>query len=119
MEKLRTPLLATAVVTILYGVSALIPSLASAIFGYEIKDPGLALFLGGTLLGLGVVIWAIGQDAVRYGGLATPVVVALVLGILVSLWGWLRGDFGVRTAAIPIVAGIVLIVWIWSARPKT
>lgn len=118
MEKLRTPLLVTAVVTLLYGISAFFPSLASVIFGYDIKDPGLAIFLAATLLGFGVVLWAIGQDAAKYGGLATSIVVSLAIGVLLTLWGWYRGDFGVRTAAIPIVVGVVLIGWIWSAKPK-
>ncbi len=118
MERLRTPLQATAVVTLLYGLSALFPSLASAIFGYDIKDPGLAVFLAAALFGFGVVLWGISQDAVKYGGLASSVVAALVIGLVLTLWGWYRGDFTIRTAAIPVVVSVVLIGWIWSARPK-
>ena len=119
MERVRTPLLAPAVITLLYGVSALFPSLARAIFGYEIKDPGLALFLAAALLGFGVVLWAIAQDATKYGGLANSIVVSLVIALLITLYGWYRGDFGTRTAAIPVVLSIVLGGWIWSAKPKT
>ncbi|HEV8353478.1 MAG TPA: hypothetical protein VGR24_04700 [bacterium] len=119
MERLRTPLLATAVVTLLYGISALFPALARSIFGYEIKDAGLALFLAAALLGYGVVLWAIAQNPMAHGSLANSVVVSLVIALLLTLYGWYRGDFGMRTAAIPIVLSIVLGGWIWSARPKT
>jgi hypothetical protein len=118
MERLRTPLLATAVVTLLYGVSALFPSLARAIFGYEIRDAGLALFLAAALLGFGVVLWAIAQDPMKYGGLASSVVASLAIALVITLYGWYRGDFGIRTAAIPVVLSVVLAGWIWSAKPK-
>jgi len=119
MERLRAPLLATAVVTLLYGVSALFPSLARSIFGYEVRDAGLALFLATALFGFGVVLWAIAQDPMKYGGLASSVLVTFAITILLTLYGWYREDFGLRTAAIPIVLSVVLGAWLWSARPKT
>lgn len=90
MEKLRTPLQITAVYILLVGLSSLTPGIVRAVFGYDVKDTGVLLVLAGTFLGFGVVLWAIASDVGRHGGLATSVVI-----------------------------NIILVVWIWSAKPKS
>lgn len=119
MEKLRTPLQITAVYVLLIGLSTLAPSLVRAIFGYDVKDAGVLLVLSATFLGFGVVLWGIAADAGKYGGLATSVVIALVLAILFLLWGWIGGMFTLRNVGVPLVIDIILVVWIWSAKPKS
>jgi hypothetical protein len=90
VEKLRTPLQITAVYILLVGLSSLTPGIVRAVFGYDVKDTGVLLVLAGTFLGFGVVLWAIASDVGRHGGLATSVVI-----------------------------NIILVVWIWSAKPKS
>ncbi|HEV2283431.1 MAG TPA: hypothetical protein VGX75_13695 [bacterium] len=119
MEKLRTPLQVTAVYVLLVGLSTLAPSVVRAVFGYDVKDAGVLLVLSATFLGFGVVLWTIAGDVGKHGGLATSVVIALVLAILFLLWGWIGGMFTVRNVGIPLVIDIILVLWIWSAKPKS
>ncbi len=119
MEKLRPPLQITAVYILLVGLSSLTPGIVRAVFGYDVKDTGVLLVLAGTFLGFGVVLWAIASDVGRHGGLATSVVIGLVLEILFLLWGWIGGMFTVRNVGIPVVINIILVAWIWSAKPKS
>jgi hypothetical protein len=113
------PLQVTAVYVLLIGLSTLAPSLVRAIFGYDVKDAGVLLVLSGTFLGFGVVLWGIAADAGKHGGLATSVVIALVLAILFLLWGWVGGRFTLRNVGVPLVIDIILVIWIWSAKPKS
>ncbi len=117
MEKLKTPLMINAIYVLLLGVSTLSPSLVSTVFGYDVKDPGVLRVLSSVLLGFGVVLWAIAGAVDKYGGLATAIVVSLVIGILFLLWGWLGGLYTARNVW-PLVINVVLAVWIWSAKPK-
>jgi hypothetical protein len=116
VEKLRTPLQITAIYILLVGLSSLTPGIVRAVFGYDVKDTGVLLVLAGTFLGFGVVLWTIAGDVGKHGGLATSVVIALVLEILFLLWGWIGGMFTVRNVGIPVVINIILVGWIWSAK---
>lgn len=119
MEKVGTPLKATAVYNILIGLIALSPALVRSVFGYEVKDAGAMLVVAGYGLGFGILVWAAAANPAKYGGLARAVVVALAISILTLLWGWLRGTYTVRNVGLPIVIEVALAAWIWSARPKS
>jgi hypothetical protein len=118
MEKVRTPLMINAVYLILLGLSTLTPSLTQSVFGYEVKDAGILLVLSGLFLGYGVVVWIMASDTAKYGGLATAQVIALVIGIVFLAWGWARGLYTARNAAVPLIINIVLAAWLWSAKSK-
>lgn len=119
MEKLRTPLMVNAIYLFLLGLSTITPSLTSTVFGYEAKDPGVLLVLSGLFFGFGVLVWAIASNVERYGGLASAQVIALIIGILFLLWGWIGKYYTARNALLPIIINMVLAGWIWSARPKS
>ena len=119
MEKLRTPLMVNAIYLFLLGLSTITPSLTSTVFGYEVKDPGVLLVLSGLFFGFGVLVWTIASNVDRYGGLASAQVIALIIGILFLLWGWIGKYYTTRNALLPIIINIVLAGWIWSARPKS
>ncbi len=119
VEKLRTPLQVNAVYLILLGLATLSPSIAGSVFGYEVKDPGVLLVLSGIFLGFGVVVWGIAGNTEKFGGLATSLVVSLIIATVFNIWGWTSGLFTVRNVLVPIIINIVLIGWIWSARPKS
>ncbi len=108
-----------AVYLILLGLSTLTPSLTSAVFGYEAKDPGVLLVLSGLFFGFGVVVWTIAGNVEKFGGLATAQMVALVIGAVFLIWGWAANLYTVRNALVPLIINIVLAGWIWSARPKS
>ena len=116
MEKLRTPLQINAIYILLVGLCTLAPGLVRAIFGYDVKDPGVLLVLSASLLGFGMVLWGIAADPGKYGGLATSIVIALAISIVFLLWGWVGGMFTVRNVAIPVIIDIILAAWIWSAK---
>lgn len=119
VEKLRTPLLLTAIYVLLIGLTTLSPALVRAVFGYQVMDAGVLLMLSAAFLGTGVVVWRIAGDVEAHGTLATPVFVYLVIFIVFLLWGWARHFYTLRNTAIPLVINIVLAAWIWSARTKT
>lgn len=118
MEKLGTPLRVTAIVTLLYGLSTLSPSLVSSIYGYQVNDNGLLFVLAASIFALAVVVWGVGSNPAQYGSLATHIVVALAIFVAFFLIGWVRNLFTFRTVVIPVIVDAVLGVWIWSARPK-
>lgn len=118
MRNLRTALYLDAIYLFLLGVSTLSPSLTSTVFGYEVRDPGVLLVLSSVFLGFGAVVWTMAANSEKYGGLASAVVVALVIGAVFVAWGWARGLFTARNALVPLIINIVLAVWIWSARPR-
>ncbi len=118
MERLRVPLWVTTIVWFLFGISALSPSLVSSVYGYEVKDPGVLLVLAAALLGTGVILWGVASNPAQHGSLATVVIIALVIFVVGFLWGWVTNLYTLRNVVIPIIIDVVLIVWIWSARPK-
>ncbi len=118
MEKLRTPLMLTAAYVLLLGLATLSSSVVRPVFGYDVKDPGVLLVLSAAFLGFGVVLWAAAGNVAQYGGLATPIVIALVIAIIWLLWGWVRGIYTPRNVLLPIIIDIVLAIWIWSVKPK-
>ncbi|HEV2359630.1 MAG TPA: hypothetical protein VGZ23_18730 [bacterium] len=119
MEKLRTPLLVSAIYVLLIGLSTLTPGLVRAVFGYDVRDAGVLLVLSATFLGFGVVLWGIAGEPEKYGALAMSVFIALVIAIVFLLWGWLAHMFTARNVLIPVIIDIVLAAWIWSARPQS
>lgn len=118
MEKLRTPLLVNAIYVLLVGLIALSPSLTQTVFGYEVKDRGILLVFAAAVLGFGVVNWAIAGNTAQYGGLASAVVVAIVIFIVLLVWGWVSGLYTARNVLVPLILDVVLGGWIWSARKR-
>ncbi len=118
MEKLKTPLMASAVYLLLLGLVTLSPNLVRSIFAYDVRDPGILLILSAVLLGFGVVVWAASASPEKYGGLAMAIVVGMVIGLLFQLYGWMQGLFTARNVVPPLIIGVVLTGWIWSAKPK-
>ncbi len=118
MSKVRTPLLINAIYLLLLGIATLSPSIAKSVFGYEVKDPGVLLVLSGIFLGYGIVLWVVAGNVEKFGGLATAQAVALAIGAVFLIWGWLRGDFNARNALVPLIINVVLLVWLWTARPR-
>lgn len=119
MEKLKTPIMALSVYLILLGLATLSPGLASSVFGYTVRDPGLLLALSGTFLAYGVVVWAVSANVGKYAGLATALVVADAISTLFLLYGWVSGLYTARNALVPFIINVALGAWIWSARPKS
>lgn len=119
MEKLRLPMLVGAIYVILLGLVTLSPSLATSVFGREPKDPALLLTLSGVFLGFGVVIWGIASDTEKYGGLATALVIALLISAVFLAWAWATDLYTARTALGPLIINLVLAGWLWSAKPKS
>lgn len=119
MEKVRTPLMVSAVYLILLGISTLSPSMTQSVFGYEVKDTGVLLTLSGLFIGYGIVVWSIASGADKYGGLASALVISLVVSIIFLLWGWARGLYTARSALVPVIINVVLAGWLWSAKPKS
>jgi len=119
LEKLRTPVLVNAVYLLLLGLITLSPSMVGSVFGYAVQDQGVLRVLSATLLGLGVLVWAIAGNVGKYGGLAMNIVIADVIGAVWLLWGWAGHLFTLRNAGVPIVINVVLAAWVWSARPKS
>jgi len=118
VEKLRLPVQLDAIYCFLLGLATLSPSLAASIFGAEAKDPALLLTLSGLFIAFGVVIWSIAGDIEKYGGLATALVLALLITAVFLIWAWATNLFTARTALVPLIINIVLAIWIWSAKPK-
>lgn len=118
MEKVKTPLMASAVYLLLLGLVTLSPSLVRSIFAYDVKDAGVLLVLSSILLGFGVVVWTASANPEKYGGLATAIVVGFVINILFLLYGWMQGVYTARSALPPLIIDVVLAGWIWSAKPK-
>jgi hypothetical protein len=121
MDRLRAPLMISAVYALFLGLSTLSPSITSGVFGYDVKDPGVLLVLSAAFLGFGVVLWGIASDVEKYGGLATFVVIAFVIFIVWLIYGWLTNLFTARIQHVLalLIIDIVLAIWIWSARPKS
>jgi hypothetical protein len=119
MEKLRLPLMVNAIYLLLLCLSTLSPSLATSIYGTEVKDVGVLLTLSGVFLGFAVVLWTVAGDTKQYGGLATAIVIALLISAVFVLYAWVTQAFTIRAALVPIVINLVLAGWIWSAKPKS
>jgi hypothetical protein len=116
MDRLRVPLWLTTIYLLLVGISAFSPSIASSVYGYEVKDPGVLLVLSASLLGTGVILWGIASDPKKHESLASVVIISLLISVVFLLWGWTIHLFTLRNVAIPVIIDIVLAGWIWSAR---
>jgi len=119
MERLRTPLMVNAVYILLIGLVTLSSSAVRSVFGYAVMDHGVLLVLSGALLGLGVILWGIASDPEKHGGLWTFVVIGIAISTVWLLVGLGRHFFTTRNVLVPVIVNVVLLVWIWSARPKT
>lgn len=118
MERVGTPLKATAIYNILIALIVLSPALVRSVFGYEVKDAGAMLIIASYGLGFGFLVWTAAANPAKFGGLARAVVVALAISLVSLLWGWLRGTFTLRNVGLPIVIEVALAAWIWSTRPR-
>jgi hypothetical protein len=101
------------------GLILLSPALVQTVFGYTVKDEGPLLVAAAGLLSIGVLAWGISGNVERYGGLAPSVMALFGIFIVLLVWGWLRGIYTPRNIILPLLIDIVLVVWIWSARPKS
>jgi hypothetical protein len=119
MTKLSLPLRISGILSLLYGVVTLSPSLASSIFAYDVRDLGLLSIMSALFLSLGVITLAAASNSDRYGGLASAFALAHVIAAVVLAWKWAAGVFTARNALVSLILEIVLAVWLWSARPKT
>lgn len=119
VNRLRLPLWIAGILALLYGLISLSPSLASSVFGYDVKDPGLLAISAGLFISLGIITIAVASNVDRYGGLATAFVLVQIVGIIILLWKWLEGVFTARNALVSLIIAVILAVWIWSARPQS
>jgi FtsH-binding integral membrane protein len=119
VEKLRMPLLLTALYILLIGLCTLSPTLVRGVFGYEVKDAGVLLVLSAAFLGSGVVLWSIASDPGKYGTLAMAVFTYLIIFIVFLLWGWVSHLYTLRNVVIPLIINIVLAAWMWSSRTRS
>ena len=119
MGRLRTPLMVNAVYIFLIGLVTLSSSAVRSVFGYTVMDHGVLLVLSGSLLGLGVILWGIASDPEKHGGLWTFVVTGIAISTVWLLVGLGRHFFTTRNVLVPVIINVVLLIWIWSARPKT
>ena len=116
MEKLRTPLLVTAIYILVLGFLTLSPSMVRAVFGFTTNDRGVLLILSAAFWASGVVLAGIARDPEKHGDLAWTVMVYLVIFIVFLLWGRVERLYSIRHLAIPLVIDAGLVVWIWFAR---
>jgi hypothetical protein len=116
MERLRVPLLVTALYFLILGACALSASFVLAIFDYMVNDSGELLVISAAFLGFGIVLWAIASDPARHESLIIPVITSLVIFVAFLLWGWVRHVYTMRNVLPPIAIDIVLAVWIWASR---
>lgn len=119
MERLRTPLMVNAVYVLLIGLISLSSSAVRAVFGYQVMDRGVLLVFSGSDLGLGVILWGIASEPEKHGGLWKFVVTGIAIATLALLVGWGRHLFTARNVLVPIIINLILLIWIWSARPRT
>lgn len=119
MERLRTPLMVNAVYVLLVGIVSLSSRAVGGAFGYHVRDRGVLLVLSGSLLGLGVILWGIARDPEKHGGLWKFVVAGIAISTVWLLGGWAGHLFTARNVLVPVIVNILLLIWIWSARPKT
>ena len=116
MSRLQLPLRVTGVYLFLIGIITLFPRLTMTVFRVaEVADPPLLFLYAGVGLGLGYLIWRIGSDP-KFSELASAVVVLLVLHVISFVVANIRGQWGLQTVLMPIVANGVLAIWVWSAR---
>jgi hypothetical protein len=119
MERLRVPLLVTALYFLILGACALSASVVLAVFDYAVNDTGELLVISAAFLGFGIMLWTIASDPARHESLITPVITSLVIFTIFLLWGWVRHVYTMRNILPPIAIDVVLIVWIWAARRQT
>ena len=119
MDRLRTPLLLTAIYVLLLGLCTLSPSIVRVVFGYEVKDAGVLLVLSAAFWGSGMILWGIAGAPEKHGDLAWAVVVYLVIFAAFLLLGWAKGLYTVRSVGLPLVIDVVLAGWIWSVKPRS
>jgi|SRR3972149_3794662 len=119
MEKLRTPLWVSTIYLFLLGLTTLTPSIATSVYGTEVRDAGTLLALSGLFFSFCVVLWAIANNTDRYGGLASAFGAALLVSAVFLVWGWATGVHTVRVALVPLIINVVLAGWMWSAGPKS
>lgn len=119
MGRLRTALQVFAIVGFLYGLAALSPAIVQPVFGYQVKDPGVAWLLSSAYLVLGVIGWGVASNVERAPGLATYVLIGLLVFTVFNLWGWfIAAYFTARNALVPVIINLVMIGWIWTTRGK-
>jgi ABC-type Fe3+-siderophore transport system permease subunit len=119
MERLRTPLIVNAVYVLLVGLVSLSTRVVQAVFGYQVMDRGVLLVFSGSELGLGIVLWGIASAPEKHGALWKYVVTGIAIGTVWLLIGWVRHFYNARNVLVPVIINVVLLIWIWSARPKT
>ena len=116
MERLRVPLLVTALYFLILGACALSASFVLALFDYAVNDTGELLVISAAFLGYGVVLWGIAGDPARHEKLISPIIGSLVIFVIFLLWGLAKHVYTVRNVAAPIAIDLVLSIWIWASH---
>jgi hypothetical protein len=119
MERLRVPLMVNALYFLILGAASLSASVVLALFDYTANDTGELLVLSAAFLGFGVVLWAIASDPPKHEKLVTPIITALVIFIVLLLWGLAKHVYTVLSVVPPLAINGALAVWIWSSRRQT
>lgn len=115
---LRTPLLVNGIYSIVAGLLLFFPSLAVAVFAYQVKDAAAVSGWGVDVITIGLLAMVASSDVKKYGGLAWVFVFGLLLGAADLIFYWVGGSYTARNVLIPIVINVVLAAWIWSAQSR-
>jgi hypothetical protein len=106
------------VITVLYGIAfLLVPKAASAQFGIT-PDAATILadrFLAAALLGLGLVIWfvRVTTDPTALRGLLIGLSVGNAVGVVVAIWGNLRGITNAMGWSTVVIFGVLLAAYLY------
>lgn len=111
-DRLRVPLVMTAIYFLLLGLCTLSPAVVRAVFGYVTGNPGVLSILSASFLGSGIVLWNIAGAPQRHRNLPRAVVAYLALFMALLLSGWAGGLYTTQAFAVPLVAGALLAGWI-------
>ncbi len=100
----------TAVYVLLVGITLLSPALVQTVFGSTVKDHGALAVATAGFLAFCVLVWSIASNPDRYGELASRVVAAIAIYMVLLLWGLVIRDFTARTVLPPLIIFAVLVV---------
>ena len=114
---LRTALLVTGIYTIVVGILLFFPSWAASVFARPVRDAAAVSGWGTGLITIGLLALA-ATDVEKHGSLAWAFIVGLLLATVDLIYFWTTGEYTPRNVLVPIIINVVLMAWIWFARPK-
>ncbi len=115
---LRPVLWGAGIYAIAVGVILLFPSLSVAVFDRPVTDVAVESGWGSTLIAFGLLVVAMASNVEKYGGLAGMLAAGLLAITLDLVYFFVTNVYTLRTIIVPIIINVILIAWIWSARPK-